>query len=545
MNWIDTRSKKHGKPICNPAGDFWYIGYYEWIRSMNHPGSHPSTQGEWQPLEFSFEHLPVHVALLHTGKVLAFGGSGNDPEHLNHPFPAEIWDPVTGERKSLDQPLAGDLFCAGHTFLADGRLLVAGGTFRYDKLLAGMTILPFSGLEQTYLFDPVSERWARGDDMAVGRWYPSLVQLGDDRVLAMAGFTKRFPWAFLRTIEVYTPATGWRTLEGAQRWLPLYPRLHLLPNGNVFYAGSYNTHYTFPFSVRGFPTAILDTASGRWRTIGPPNRSQREEGASVLLPLTPEMYRAKVLLVGGGSPRGRFAEAEAEVIDLDEQNPRWKPVQPMQHARYHAYAVLLPDQKVLVVGGRSGEKEHHHPPDTGPSGTQLAEGSHPTHDPRAVLDAEIFDPGSERWTTGAAMMVDRLYHSSALLLPDGRVMTAGSNPARKINDLRIELYHPPYLFQGPRPEVEAAPGRASYGAAFTVKSPHARHIEKIVLVRPMSTTHCLSTEQRLVELPILSRSDTNLSVNIPANPNLIPPGYSMLFALAGGVPSVAKFINLG
>jgi hypothetical protein len=152
-----------------------------------------------------------------------------------------------------------------------------------------MTILPFSGLEQTYLFDPVSERWARGDDMAAGRWYPSLVQLGDDRVLAMAGFTKRFPWAFLRTIEVYTPATGWRRLEGAQRWLPLYPRLHLLPDGDVFYAGSYNTHYTFPS-----PFAAFQLPS--WIQLRPladdrPRTDRKKEGASVLLPLTPEMYR--------------------------------------------------------------------------------------------------------------------------------------------------------------------------------------------------------------------------------------------------------------
>jgi hypothetical protein len=134
-NRIDTRSKKHGKPICIPAGDFWYIGDDEWFRSMNHPGSHPSTQGEWQPLEFNFEHLQC-AALLHTGKVLAFGGSGNDPEHLTHPFPAEIWDPVSGERKSLDQPWLATLFCAGHTFLPDGRLLVAGGPFDTTNSLA-------------------------------------------------------------------------------------------------------------------------------------------------------------------------------------------------------------------------------------------------------------------------------------------------------------------------------------------------------------------------------------------------------------------------
>jgi hypothetical protein len=119
---------------------------------------------------------------------------GNDPDHLSSPYPAELWDPATGERKTLDQPLGGDLFCAGHTFLSDGRLLVAGGTHRYDRKIAGLTVVPFTGLEQAYLFDPVTETWTCAPDMLHGRWYPILVQLADGRTLAMAGFSKGFPW---------------------------------------------------------------------------------------------------------------------------------------------------------------------------------------------------------------------------------------------------------------------------------------------------------------------------------------------------------------
>src|SRR3990172_1032516 len=119
----------------------------------------PARSGAWQAIQHRFKHLPVHIALLHTGKVLAFGGSGNDPDQLSNPFPAELWDPATGERKSLDQPLAGDLFCAGHATLADGRLLVAGGTHHYDRKISGLTVVPFTGLDQAYLFDPLSETW--------------------------------------------------------------------------------------------------------------------------------------------------------------------------------------------------------------------------------------------------------------------------------------------------------------------------------------------------------------------------------------------------
>src|SRR5206468_184140 len=123
-----------------------------------------------------------------------------------------------------------------------------------------------------------------------GRWYPTLLTLGDGRALAMAGFTSHFPWFFLKCVEVYDGGR-WLRLDGADRWLPLYPRLHLLPSGEVFYSGSYNTHYTFPFSLSAFPTAILDVEKARWRTIGPTNEIEREEGACVLLPLRPPEYR--------------------------------------------------------------------------------------------------------------------------------------------------------------------------------------------------------------------------------------------------------------
>src|SRR3990172_2335801 len=127
-----------------------------------------------------------------------------------------------------------------------GRLLAAGGTRRYDGFL-GLPVPPFRGLNQSYLFEPRTG-WSRAPDMRRGRWYPTLVALAAGRGLAVAGLTSHFPWAFLRRIEVFDPGTGWSKLRHASRWMPLYPRLHLLPDGRVFYSGSYNTHLTFPFS---------------------------------------------------------------------------------------------------------------------------------------------------------------------------------------------------------------------------------------------------------------------------------------------------------
>ncbi len=511
-----------------------------------HPADAPAAIGEWEPIRHRFRHLPVHVALLHTGKVLAFGGSGNDRDNLKQPLPAELWDPRTGQVQTVAQELAGDLFCAGHAFLPDGRLLVAGGTHAYDmKLFGRIPLPPFAGLEQAYLFDPLSERWTRVEDMSAGRWYPTLVTLADGSILTVAGLTKHFPWFFLRTLEIYTIGHGWRRLRRAARWMPLYPRLHLLPNGDVFYAGSYNTHYTFPFAQWGFPTATLNPAAGEWRAIGLPRTSEREEGMTMLLPLTPPDYPARVLLAGGGTPGGTSAVPDAEIIDLSEPNPSWRPIEPMGHPRYYAYGVLLPNRQIFVLGGRHGGTHHGAPgiPQPGPPGGPGE--SDPPQDPRAIRETELFDPGTEQWRPAAAMQIDRLYHSSAILLPDGRVMTAGSNPAPKINELRIEIYRPPYLFQGPRPTIQDAPAQVAYGQEVAIRSPQANQIEEVALIHPASTTHCLTTDQRYVGLAISARNSDSLRVRIPENPNLAPPGYYMLFLLSHqGVPSEARFVRL-
>jgi hypothetical protein len=235
----------------------------------------------------------------------------------------------------------------------------------------------------------------------------------------------------------------------------------------------------------------------------------------------------------------------SEIIDLDEPDPQWRPIAPMAHPRYYAYGVILPNREIFVLGGRHGGT-HHDGPDLPQPGPPRGPGvSDPPQDPRAIRETELFDPVTEQWRPAAAMQIDRLYHSSATLLPDGRVMTAGSNPASKVNELRIEIYRPPYLFQGPRPTIKDAPSQVAYGQEVTVRSPQADQIEGVALIHPASTTHCLTTDQRYVGLAISGRNSDSLRVRIPENPNLAPPGYYMLFLLSHqGVPSEARFVRL-
>jgi hypothetical protein len=530
-----------------------------------HEKNDPSVYGAWEPIKYKFHHLPVHMALLHTGNVLAFGGSGNDPKHLSNFYEAELFEPDSIEHEVIDddnhhhesrvstisnEGIEGDTFCAGHVFLPDGRLFITGGTYRYDGSFLGIAFPPFTGLEHTYVFDPTSLKWERKGNMKHGRWYPTCVMLSDGQVLVMAGLQRQFPWVFLKKLEIHSNDAGWKELHGADHWLPLYPRLHLLPSGDIFYAGSFNTHYTFPFSVRAFPSASLNTKSRKWKVFGNPNNVNREEGTTVMLPLNPPDYSARVMLIGGGTPGGKDAISDVEMIDFSDPSPHYKRMPSLKHPRYYAYAVLLPDQTILVLGGKSGKKGHLHDVHFNPDmHDDLKEHHHDNeipHHPDAILEPELFDPKNKTWGPMADMKVDRLYHSNALLLPDGRVMTAGSNPHRTVNELRIEIFRPPYLYRGDRPGITSFKKVINYGEVFEIKSPDADNITSVVLIRASVTTHCVNTEQRLVGLEFSHENPSILAARMPSNRNVAPPGYYLLFILnKDDVPSNAPFIRVG
>ena len=159
--------------------------------------------------------------------------------------------------------------------------------------------------------------------------------------------------------------------------------------------------------------------------------------------------------------------------------------------------------------------------------------------------AEIYDPAGNTMRAVAEAGVSRLYHSTALLLPDGRVVTAGSNPDRGDDELRLELYHPPYLFRGPRPLLDSTPAEWRYGTTVDVSTPSAMTLRWAHLIRPMATTHSDDTNQRLIDLPIVCRDACSITVAVTDNPNLAPPGWYMLFVVDDcGIPSAALWIRL-
>src|SRR5689334_19662128 len=184
-------------------------------------------QGQWVTLSNQMPINPVHVALMHNGKILIVSGSGNDPN--NHNLRAGVWDPATGI--TTTQTISWDMFCNGMVVLPDGRPFIDGGTLQYD---------PFYGLRKSAAFDPNTNTFTDLPDMAHGRWYPTVTVLGDGRVMTFSGLGD--PNAGTNSaVEIYTPGTGW-SAEDVANWVPpLYPRMHLLPSGKVFYSGPTTT----------------------------------------------------------------------------------------------------------------------------------------------------------------------------------------------------------------------------------------------------------------------------------------------------------------
>jgi hypothetical protein len=465
-------------------------------------------KGAWEVLGFDSEIIAVHAALLHTGDVLFFAGSGYDVDNAHaHRYRTRVWHYPTKKFSRPRTPI--DLFCCGHAFLPGGRLVAAGGTLRYD---------PFRGIRDTLAFDPGTRRWTRLKDMHHPRWYPSLITLGDGRIVAVSG--RGEAGELVGEPEVFRPGKGWRRLP-ARRVLPFYPHLTLLADGRVFYSGGHMG------SAAGAKPGIWDLATGHVTPVpGLPMPKMRNQSASVLLPPAQDQ---RVMIVGGGGAgmhdhehdmkKPQVATKSVAIADLAGPSPGYKAAKPLRHARMHQNLVLLPDRTVMVTGGAAVQERR----------------------VNAALEAELYDPAAGTWSRLAKAKVPRLYHSVALLCPDGRVITAGSNPVRGDEEHRIEVFSPPYLFKGPRPSLALARKTARYGAkvAATTDVP----LREVNLVRPSACTHASNSEQRLIDVAFTGAG--SLELTMPSGPRLAPPGWYMVFAVSeDGVPSVARWLRL-
>jgi hypothetical protein len=587
------------------------------------------TRGHWSMLNVpqNLRVNAIHAALLRTGKVLIIAGSGNDQKQFDAgKFKTLLWDPDTDKFKLIHTP--SDMFCAGHVFLPDGKLLIAGGTRRYEKLAADVTyaagamtiknespnggpmtmakgtvlrapdgaefhttkaavVKPatkslagtvtasstevwveavhkgkasavahpaqyaiegssrpknelygyarsltrakqdYWGDDKSYIFDPATERYERVDNLTLARWYPTLVSLKDGRVLAVSGLDD-YGRMIQGDNEIFDPQTRqWQAQPQLKRTFPTYPSLFLMPSGNLFYTGS----------NAGYGSDTVGRTPGIWnltnntfdKVPGLRDPRQTETSGSVLLP--PAQQQRYMIAGGGGVGESKLTTARTDVVDLNAAHPHFTAGPDLEQPVRYPNMVITPDDKVVITGGSTGYR--------GKGDSD-------------VLLCHLYDPRSNTLTKMADPAVGRDYHSEALLLPDGRVITMGGDPlfADAKNrvpgkfEQRIEIYSPPYLFKGDRPEITGGPVSVKRGGTVWFGTRDAREIRSARLVRPSAVTHVTDVEQRSIKLDFIPNGD-GLDVTIPHGSGLVPSGWYMLFLTdANGAPSKAHWVEV-
>ena len=522
---------RHVADVLNPKvfQKFWHL------LSM-HFG--PATRGAWRDggrVVKGTERVNVaHSAMMCSGKVLFIEAACSDPVHKSE---TPLYDPDTGGLSFPAPPQVGtqyeNLYCSGHSFLSDGKLLVVGGGGEN-----GETPVP----DLAWIFDPDSETWdftrdkgnpdpaTNRERMKKGRWYPTVVTLGDRRVLIASGW----PLETDSKMEIYSEAGRFTLVTtadppGDKDFGQLYPGLHHIPDGRVFYAPTGWGSGTIE------PSASIDLFTGATPSWTDHGSTDRGKGMSVQI-LSRDYPYVRVMVVGGDTA-GK--NTSYQVIDLSAGTPSWPsdanlPIALGETAitpRTNVNVVLLPDNTVFVCGGTSANQP-----------------------------CWLYDPDSagSGWTQMAPLATTRAYHSFALLIPSGEVLVSGSNGANDERNL-IEIFSPPYLFRpdgtrisdSDRPQITSVteyPNLVHHGQTFQIGTPDPSAVDRVVLVRPMAVTHQTDSEQRVIELACPTVVDANtISVVAPNgwHPHAkAPAGCYMLFIISAGVPSHAKFILL-
>ena len=457
--------------------------------------------GQWGPLT-DWPVVGIHVALFSDGKVLAWDASNlNDQSYTkttDHTFTrATVFDPATGTQTAA-WVSGHNIFCAGLAHLTDGTLFTAGGNA--DQFS--------NGIVNTYTFSPASNAWTLGADMQYPRWYPSVTPLTNGEMLITGGR----PWL----PEARRTDGSLRTLSEAWMDVPFYPWMDVAPDGRVFYSGPDDN------------LRKLDPAgTGTWQSFGPRGDGENRDYGSHAL------YDVGKILVAGGGPSSRTART----IDMNGTTPQVSTTSPMAFGRRQFNLTTLADGTVLATGGNST-------------------GTHYIDMNGGVYQAELWNPATGQWKTLAAEQVTRQYHSSALLLADGRVLSSGGGICDDCDTVgylgkNAQIFTPPYLFKkdgsgqlAPRPQISAAPSALPYGATFQISTANSASIRKVALLRLGAVTHSVNFEQRYVPLPF-SAGAGQLTATVPQNANVAPPGVYMLFIVDdAGVPSVSKMVRI-
>jgi hypothetical protein len=454
--------------------------------TVDHSGN-AAVVGSWSSV-YNLPTVAMNLILLKNNKLMFYEDGGS----------VTIWDYLNNVFTSA--PVSVDLFCSGFASLADGRILVVGGYGGSGTM----------GLTNAEIFDPFNNSWTTVPNMSYRRWYPTATTLSDGRILVTAGWqTTNHTNAGIP--EIYDPSTNqWTKLTNANNPFETYPFMFGLQDGRIIHVGG--TEYATN-------TDILNVPAQSWAVVD----SRIVDGGAA------SMYLPGKIMKAGSATDSQVTGPSANttfVLDTTQPAPTWQQTPSMAYPRSFLNLTELPDGSVLATGG-----------ETDKNGGSIA---------NAVYAAELWSPQTQTWTTMSSMKTPREYHSTALLLPDARVLVSGMGfDFGKVPDqTSAEIFSPPYLFNGTRPSISQAPAQIQYGTNFSVTTPDYASISKVALIRTGATTHFFDQNTRYVPLAF-QQTTGGLTVTGPVDGNLAPPGYYMLFLVnASGVPSVASIVQV-
>jgi len=476
------------------------------VRETPEPAINPSIGGRWSDV-YDWPLVAVHAALLPNGKVLAWDAtpddSDDDPHTTdNYTTRVTLWDPIANSHVQTNNDTDTDLFCAGSAHLWDGRILFAGG----DGGRAGAN----GPLANSNIYNPVSNTWHRTVNMNAPRWYSSVAALSNGEMLTLGGTYEPSPLG-----EVFQFDQTWRALSGTftQPLSGDYQWLQQTPEGTVLSFGPHNimvdidTNGTGSYSPRTMRDSVEDRDYGSYAMFTP----------------------GKILVAGG-------AQGLDSAVVIDTATRQAIDTNPLIHGRRQHNLTILADGSVLATGGNDDGARYYSPT---------------AH----VLVPEVWNPETEAWTEQNVMPTTRQYHSIALLLPDGQVLSAGGGICGDCYELgyeerNAEIFTPSYLFNGDgtlasRPQLTQVPDMADYGDTLSIGLNHTEALQKVHLIKIGSVTHSENQDQRLVPL-VYEQGAGVVNLTMPVSRHTAPPGHYLLFAVdSAGVPSVGKMLKLG
>jgi hypothetical protein len=520
-----------------------------------------------------------------------------DPRTLQFAVPRPVGGGATNTTHPNDLPLGSlsakhydydtaSMFCSDQVFLRDGSVLVVGGTDYYTEPyvpVADKGVIELEGVRNSRWFDRRDNSWRQGPSMHYGRWYPSLVTLGNGNVFVASGVTKLikpgYPTALTdsgtnvrhtetllagaaRPVWVNNGASG-------DRSLPLFPRLHLLPDGHVYYdaAGqAFNPAGEAYDEATWYQAASYDPATKAWTDLGLPGADPaylaanptaapfvgfRGSTFSTALTMRPSTvkggvpaYTSASFLTAGGvlgpTPGSYFPVANSRITTVTtgggNESLSTVGTGDLNQARWYGTATPLPNGQVYVSSGANADE------------VDLPGSESP------IRTAEVFTPTVDAagrytggsWAPAGSQARKRTYHNNAVLMADGSVLIGGHAPivtgyyqttdtpdlpgrdgTNNHHDASFQVWQPPYFSDVRRPVIT---GAVQSGRTLVVGTPQAASIASVVLMRNTAQTHLIDGDARTVSLPVLSRGNGVVTVGLPATTNVLPHGPYLLFA---------------